>query len=456
MRMLQGAALALGLLGAGAAAAETLSLPVPAARGLARDAFRAGEFQLANQLANALLQARPGDTAALLLLAATEPLLGRPEAGRKAGRAAWRSTDVEGLKHEAAFYTARAALFEGRYTAAQIWLRRAYETTEDAAKRDSIALDYQRLRAVNPWTSSLSFSISPSSNLNGGSSYDLLLIEDLPIYGFLSGSAQALSGTTATVEASLGYKVFRSRTQETVLGFTGLHSFNTLSSEAKQIAPDSTGSDFNQALVEISLEHRWATAPAPLPDSYALSAGKRFFGGEALDDYARLALQRDYSLSDTMGLRLGTTVEQHWSQSGSADTLGVELSAQLATELPWGDALSFGLSGSEAYSDSDNQSYTGWQAIVAYEIAEPVGPVALTLSLGYEVSDYPVYSIGIFEVPGGRRDEELSAALDMRFPTVSIMGFEPVLTVSGAWSNSNVSRFEGETLGLSLGFRSAF
>lgn len=456
MKTLRCAALALALTGTGAAVAETLSVPVPLARGLARNAFLAGEFQLANELAHALLQARPDDTAALLLLAATEPMLGRAAAGRKAGRAAWRSTDVEGLKHEAAFYTARAALIEGRFTASQIWLRRAYETTDDEAKRDSIALDYQRLRAVNPWTSSLSFSISPSSNLNDGSSYDLLLIEDLPIFGYLSGSAQALSGTTTSVEASLGYKILRSSTQETELRFTGLHTFNTLSSEAKEIAPDTRGSDFNQALVEASLLHRRADLPAFVPDTYELSAGKRYFGGEALDDYARLALQRDFSLSDGVALRLGGAAEQHWSQSGAEDSLGVELTAQLATELPWGDVLSFGLSGSEAYSDSDNQSYTGWQAIISYEMAEPVGPVALALSLGYEVSDYPVYDIGIFAVPGGREDEEVTAALEMRFPGVSVMGFDPVVTVSGAWSNSNISRFEGETAGLSLGFRSAF
>ena len=73
-----------------ASAQETVRFSLAEARGLAREAYRRGDFKLANAIARQLAEKHPDDTAALLLLAATEPKLGRPAVGRRAGLGARR------------------------------------------------------------------------------------------------------------------------------------------------------------------------------------------------------------------------------------------------------------------------------------------------------------------------------------------------------------------------------
>jgi len=265
------------------AISEPVQLSLPQARIVARQAYAAGDIIVANRIGHGLLQADPRDPQALVILAATEPLLGRPRAGRVAGRLAFGEADERGLKREAAFFASRAAAAEGRFTAAQFWLRRAYQQAETDEQRDGIASAFRQVRAANPWRANLAFNLSPNSNVNGGSSSEFLVIDDTDPVGVLSGSARALSGYTASVSGELTYALSRGAAHRTTLGLLGFRSFNTLSADAKDIAPDASGSDFDYGVLELRLSHAIAQAPAFLPDRYAVAIGQTWYGGDALD-----------------------------------------------------------------------------------------------------------------------------------------------------------------------------
>ena len=70
--------------------AEVLTLTPDEALMTARAAYLAGDVAVAGHIARALVAVEPDNTRVHLLLAATEPKLGRADAGLIAGRRAWK------------------------------------------------------------------------------------------------------------------------------------------------------------------------------------------------------------------------------------------------------------------------------------------------------------------------------------------------------------------------------
>ena len=124
----------IALFGAVAEAQTTVELTLDDARTLAMRALLAGEDGAATQIANGLLQANPNDRAALIIMAAAAPRQGNPVEGRKAGARAWRLSQTDTEKYEAARLTALAAASEERYTLAD--MARDSMAVLDAAGRE--------------------------------------------------------------------------------------------------------------------------------------------------------------------------------------------------------------------------------------------------------------------------------------------------------------------------------
>jgi hypothetical protein len=185
--------------GHGTALAETLSLRPDEALGMAKLAYQAGDHATANHLARALLLVDARDPLVLLLLAATEPKLGNPKAGIKAGRLAWgearRREAPDGLRWEIARNTAKAAYDADQMGLAQWWLRRSLDVAPDKDALGVSGKDLAEVRAQNRLHWSFDLAIGPSDNLNGGASDPVFRVDDTVI-GFLSNGAGAVGGHT--------------------------------------------------------------------------------------------------------------------------------------------------------------------------------------------------------------------------------------------------------------------
>ncbi len=437
---------------------ETATISLDQARGLARRAFLAGDYELANYLAQGLILANAHDVAALILLAATEPLLGRADAGRKAGAAAWRLSESKGLRHEIAFYTARAALFDKRFLASKFWLRRAWQSAGDDSQRARIAHDFRRVKAVSPWTGRLTASLAPSSNLNSGSQWDWLLIDDTFIVGELSGAAQALSGWHAALSGDLGYKVSRGNRHETILGLSAYHSFNFLSSEARILAPDVANADLNFASLRLFVDHKWQPpSQALLPDHLRLSYGKNWYGGDALGSFATLKIGRTLRWSDAANtLRFSTEARQDWDVQGQPDNTTLKGGADYSHRFGNGNLLSFGLGVQQTRAESANNTFRQADLRLGYAFAQALGPARISLEMGLRARDYPVFYVGPFAAPNGREDMEISGRISFSFDQVDYFGFSPVVTFNAAQNISNITRFETQSYGISVSFKSVF
>lgn len=91
----------------------------------------------------------------------------------------------------------------------------------------------------------------------------------------------------------------------------------------------------------------------------------------------------------------------------------------------------------------------------SYALGEPVGPARLGVTLGASWTEFPDYAV-IFPVPGGRQDERVFARIEAAFEGWTVAGFAPVVSLDAARSDSNVSRFDTESLGLGVTLRSTF
>ncbi len=460
-----GAALALsGIFGADRVAAQgaqgaqgdSVALSFDEALALGHRAWLAGDAALSNRIARALAEARPENVPALLMLSASETALGRPAEARDAARRAFARSESNGARYEASYLVASSAMAEDRYIAAQFWLRRAYQSAETDADRETIARAFSAVRRESPWAARVSFEVAPSSNVNGGAQSPLLVIDDSPYVGLLSGAARALSGTEARLYARVGYTLSESQTHRTRLTFRGYRSFVTLSDEAQEIAPRAEGRDFEYGIAELGVQHRLAEVPGPLPDTVGLAFGQTWYGGEPLDSFVRLNFGRTVRLAPRTALTFGAESERRWSDTDAADRVGREIDAWLTHRLEMGMRLHAGLALSRVTSDDANREYEDATATAGFSMGEPVMGVRLSGSLSYTERDYDSYAIGFIDVPGGRQDSEWSARLDMEIHHVDVMGFVPVLSLTGRQSVSNVSRFEGDSVGVSVGFSSAF
>lgn len=452
-------AVALALTLAGTASAQEQVTPSQM-RAIAVSAYEAGQFAQAEQLARALLDRDPADRAGLLILAQVALQAGRPaDARRLAARLFRAETDSRG-RYAAARLTAFAAAQDERYGLAGFWLRRALTQTTDPAQIEQTVADARLMRDRNPWTTRLSFGLSPSDNVNGGSRSAFNVIEGFPFVGQLSPDARALSGWSGSLDLSARYRLSTGpRHQiEATARLSGRAVW--LSDAARDfIAAESdprdraiTNADFGSGRIEVGLSHLFALQSGTGQLEFDL--GRYFSGQDDAYGYARLTATRAFALSDTAGLRLQAFGE--WRRESGAVT-----DIRRGVEARWQGTLSdrqqFGLTlgWAETLSDNRNAIAEGWTVQADWDLGRRLGPVTIGAAIGAQWTDYGEYRV-LFPVPGGRQDERLFGQLTLGVPDVSYAGFTPVITLGYDRTESNVSRFEVDGFSVDFGLRSTF
>ena len=461
MRLFLKLALALSLTGQ-AHAQATIDLPIAEARALATQAALGGDPETARQIAASLLQLDPNDRAALLVLAAVEPQLGRPAQGRLAGARAFAVSTTDAEKYEAARLTALAAANEGRFTLAQWWLRRALTVAPTPADAAQTTADARGVRNLNPWSSNVELSFVPSGNVNGGADSRFNVIDGVPFVGLLSADAQALSGWSSTLSLSTRYRIAASERSQTVLSARAYGRGVMLSSEAKDVltsaGSDASAGDFSSASLDFGARHDRALRNGFY--GLGLNLGKTWSAGDPDYTYARVSADRRFPVSEASTLSLSATLEQRWDENDRQDQWRYTLQGTLSRTLTNGDQLSATLGFGAVNSEFVNNTGRSQSAQVGYSFGRPVGPdgfqAQVQLSAGVQFQDFDSYRVAFISVPGGRQDQRLFGSVDLFFPDISYAGFAPVVNLSAGRTFSNVSRFELDDASIGFSFRSTF
>ncbi len=449
------------------AAAQDVQIPIPEARALASQAALAGDAETARRIAAALLQADPNDRAALLVLAAVEPQLGRPTQGRLAGARAFAVSVTDAEKYEAARLTALAAANEGRYTLSQWWLRRALTvapTPEDTAQTMA---DARGVRNLNPWSTNVNLSFSPSDNVNGGARNRVNTIDGEAVAEVIQPADRALKGWAGTIDLSTRYRLAASQFFQTTVSVRAYARGVLLSSDALDfIKRESTASsapvrnsDYSNALLEFSLRHDRVAGNG----TYGLSAnlGQAWSKTEFDYTFLRLGADRRFILNDQTDLSFAASIEQRWDDESDPNEWRYSLQSRFSRDIASGAVISATLSYSSIETDAKNTASGTTTLQLGYKPARRIGPAEIELSIGLQQQDFPVfYSFsffsGFFPIEGGREDLRAFGSLDVFFPDFSYAGFAPVITISAGKTDSNVNRFDRDDLSVSFAFRSTF
>ena len=455
--------LALALFAWAGAAEAQVQTDADGLREIAARLLVQGEAAQAEELALALLARDPDDVGALILLGRARIALDDYEGALTPALRAHALAPRGPQRFLAARIAARSQAELGRYTQAQLWLRRASEDAPDDFTAQAVAEDYRAVRAENPLAVSLSFGVAPSSNVNGGTSAETVWIY-VPIFGgYLPttpvGDALPLSGLRISGGATLSYRIQADERSATYLE-TGVQGTTyLLSDEAKRTAPDAVGSDYADLAFSESLVHRWQGDGASGPSAVRATLGRTWYGGEPYTRFAQLGYDRSFILDENdritiaaftdwtereEELRDGEVVHERYSSVGLRGRW-THLRAQ-------GDRTSLSLGLRDYLNELPDTTYTGVSAGVGYDWAEPI--LGLHLGVGAEV-DWRRFDES-FLAPEGRDDLRGTLRATIGLPGLEVWGFEPTVTVEASRTESDADRIDRNSLSLDLGFESTF
>jgi hypothetical protein len=403
-------------------------------------------------LAGALLQRDPGDVAALLILAEASILIEDNEAAITAATSAYPLAEG-GQRYGAARLAALGHARMGRYTIAQIWLRRARQAAPNAEAARAVAADYRVLRDRNPLNVQLIFGISPSSNINGGSASETITLPGLPFEFVLDGEARALAGIQFSGGAALTYRLRADEVSSTNANLQLQGRTYALTDAARAQAPDARGADYADVYLAAGVTHRWqAESGSDVVKSVSATLGQTWYGGDPYSRFLTLSHEHDRALSDRQRLMLEGFAE--WSgRLGEDDpyaTLGGRARLTMIGET--GNRTTLSLTLREAMTDQFDVGFQGATVTAGYDLREPVAGVRIGFGadLDYRFFENSAYSFD------PREDLRTVLRVTAGLPRITFYGFEPLVTFEASNTQSNIPLFEKSDLRINLGLRSSF
>ncbi|MEE2944484.1 MAG: hypothetical protein VX444_04860 [Pseudomonadota bacterium] len=399
----------------------------------------------------ALSQVAPADEPSFFEHAESALETARFGAASKLGQRAFSDAQTDSERLRAARLVSAAYFAMGRYFIAQYWLRRATNFAQTPDDAFQLRDDMSAIRKANPINISLSFSVAPSDNVNGGAADRTFTLGDFILE--FAPSSLALSGIEYSSQVDILYNLGESATGVTAAGLSFYGRTYSLSRSAKESAPDVSGSDYAFTQIEASLRHRQSIFDGLGPTEIGFQLGKTWYGGEALRTYQRIALSQDFILGQNAAVTIsGFAENQVASSDAQVDTRVYDLKGIYAQRLPNQDVLRLTLQRRFHDADAVTFTYSDSRFVVNYELAQRYWDTKLSFFFGYGYKDYAEYSLSL----DGRRDRSVSAGVSAVFEGVSYFGFSPNVTLAANQTRSNVARFTSNGVEARLGFTSNF
>jgi tetratricopeptide (TPR) repeat protein len=447
-----------GLAAAGALAwaapvAAQVEMSVEEARGLAAALEAQGDRETAASIAGALLERDPTDASAWIVVARIRRAAGDTEGALEAARRANANADNDDERYAAAVELAAGNFRLERGIIAQFWLRRAAQVAPTEELREAAIRNFQLVRAQTPWSWSLGFSVVPSSNVNNGSRSDTIIIAGLPFV--LSGDARALSGIEATLTGSVTYRFegFDGQPAQFYGGFAVQRV--ALSDEAKDIAPDADAGDYAFDALEFGYSQVISSWSEDVVLRGEALVGRNWYGGELLSNYVRGGVTTRWAIGERSLATVSASLERQVRFDESDRSAWV---TRLDARRIWqvndrGDV--FGIGGGLRRADSDSIEIDNDAALfsIDYTWERPVlGPATLGLGLNLEYRDYEESPF----TTNGRQDRRAALRATLGAPGWNFYGFGPTVTIEASRTDSNVSLYDAEDIGVRLGITSVF
>ncbi len=409
-------------------------------------AWNDGNAVEAQRLSAAALRRNPADARALLVSALLARAKGEPEASFRYASAAYRQSDLEALRFDAALLAADALTRQERYSRAQVWLRRAHDAAPDEARRRLAARSFREVAARNPLAVRLRFGVSPSSNVNNGAE-----TAEIEIGGstfLLDDSGLQLGGYEAETGLSFSYRLSETATHRTDLLGEVFYRKVWLNSEAKTIAPGAKGSDFDYGVVAAGLRHSRLIWPELGPTAVNGVFGHTWYGGQDLARWGQIRVVQTLKTSETSAFRFDVSLRAERRLDDRVnDSQAVGLGAEYLRLSPGEARTVFGAFARDVSSDSGTVDRLEF-GVEAERIFARMGPVVPSVSVTADTRDYRKWTT----TPGGRRDTSLGLQIGVTWPETGYLGFTPQVQLQArrTWSDVDIYDRNEVSIGLSI------
>lgn len=443
--------------------AQETRIPLNMAPATVEQLLAQGQFEAARTIALSAVSAKPTDPIFLISLARAEMRLGQFSDAARSGRLAWKHAASDNLRFAAARTVAIALFEDSNFTRAQFWLRRAREFAPDAANAEQIAREFRNVSAINPWSTNLRFSVSPSSNINNGSANATSFLFGFPFEAGLSGDARALSGLHVSAGIDTRYRIQASETAATFLTLSVSANAYSLSNSARRQAPNVKASDFSTEQLSYGINHRRILREGLRPTEFNLQVGRNWYGGDLSSSSIEGFVRHSWDLSPTDALtfsasRQKSTQYQLVRRANEPQTRRLVPSYTSAIAGQWThtrdnqDRYSLGITLRESTSIAGDSEYTSVAYDVSYDFAKPFNGMRFGFGASTETRmyDYSVYA------EGPREDTSATVRMSVNFAEIEYYGFQPVINVDARRNESSVALFDRDFMSVGLDLRSSF
>ncbi|MGR3503328.1 hypothetical protein [Pseudaestuariivita sp.] len=434
------------------ASAETVTLTPSEMRAAAARSVLEGRADQAAGLAEALIARDANDIDAWLVLSRARRDLGQHAQALEAGREAWRLAETRPHRHAAALAQAQALSSQGQRTRAQLWLRRAVEAAPTPQARATAIRDFRYLRARNPWSTTLSFSIAPSDNVNGGSASATSELFGLPLAFALEGSARALPGTEATAGIRGRYRWQNTGAVQVDLLYAAQQSRVWLSDTARDRAPDADARDFDTAELGFGLRLSGTAADGRSAWSVTGEAQRFWYGGTPYVNSVKLTATGRTALGPRT-LLAGSLGHEWQAGLGTRPDAGITRARMtLARALPGGARLSWSLGWEESAADADYLTYTRRDTGLRLALGAPV--LGMDVSFGVTAAEKRHDQSAL--TGGARVETTFGGDVTLVFREADFLGFVPALRLETQRTDGTIDLLDGAETGFGLSLQSAF
>ncbi len=307
-------------------------------------------------------------------------------------------------------------------------------------------------RSESPWSTLLSFSVAPTSNINDGSARENTLLPGLPFVFELERNAPSLSATELSGGIATSYRLAESATRRTNLRFSIYHRAVLLSDEAERDAPDLENSDFDLTRLTTGIDQFWTFRQGRLVLGAEATLGTVIYGGDPLYDNLNVGGSVRYAFTPAVQVLFRAAREAQKGVDDRPDAHAWRGSLGLITALPQGHVLSTTFNYSEGSSSADYLDYADHEIDLRLALAQPVLGAGIELGLTAGHNHHARNPV----TGGDRDDDTIEGNVTMIFDNLDYRGFVPTLTLRARHTDSNVSIYDSEEYGLQAGLRSRF
>ena len=418
-------------------------------------ALRDGNPVIAAEAANALIRRNSSDAGALLLRTEAALLAGDYEGAVRFGSRAYWHAENGNRRFSAARLVALAHAEQSNDSRSQIWLRLARQDAPNDEASEAVARDFRFLRARNPLSVNLRFGITPSTNVNNGSSSETTDLFDLGLPFVLSPDARSLSGWEVSGNVDLRYRLHTNDTSATFLdfGLSGRTYWLTENARDQVAGLDIDGGDFSNATLSFGVTHRFVLTPDSRPTSVSLSFGQSWYGGDENARFYTAQASHSWKLSDVDTLSLSGFAQQQDSLTGG-ETIKT-YSTQTAWTRDLGDYgdLTLSLASRASQSANSDQAFDSTRYGIGYAFPEPIFGVQFGVNYSYEERAFAEHSLA----PVNARDDRIdSVTVRAVFTDVEFFGFQPVVTFEKTVQDSTIDLFDRDFSNFGFDITSSF